>query len=119
MQAEIEGAITQFTKKWIRLKTKLENAILSLPDNPKIRRLDDRCFVLSFSDLGNNWTPFFHDFKQQYKKLVAIIDHAEPTTITPTLRAIIETGIYYHHGHTYRFNPAVIGHLQTLFGGKS
>ena len=67
-------------KAWVKLRREMQRVdeslraemaarILALPDNPKVHRLSDspRCFVVQFKDLGNNWTPHYHDFKGQYK----------------------------------------------------
>ena len=98
------------------IKQSICQQILDLPDNPRINRLSGKgnCFIIQFKNLGNNWSPEFHDFKIQYKKIVEMIDKLELESILPFLKKVIEDGfIYISSGnfdrkYKFTFNPEVI-----------
>jgi len=120
IQKELNQTIKAHLESIEIIRQKLNDLIMNLPDNPKIHRLSDKvnCFVLRFKDLGNNWSPFFHDFKLQYKMLVEIIDSTDAIHVNQKLEDIIEKESYFKDDHTYKFNPAVIEHLTSIYGGS-
>ena len=58
-------------------KAELKKRILELPDNLKIKRVNDRCFIGTFGSLNGNWSVEHHNFKTQYRLLAGIVDKAE------------------------------------------
>jgi hypothetical protein len=64
---KIQAAVADLEQRLADLKTAINDELESLPDNPKIKRLNDQCFVVSSKELGKNWSPGFHDFKDQYR----------------------------------------------------
>ena len=75
-----------------RIRTKLITALMCCPDNPKIQRIGSGCFVLPSSDLADNWSPFFYDFKLQYRAIIRKIAGRELESIIKRLGKMIETG---------------------------
>ena len=95
--------------------------IAALPDNPRIHRMNDRCFVVSKKDLGDNWTPEHHDFQWQYRAVIASIQRAKAVDAIAALRAIVAAGKVRYpncpsdNSHKYvNLHPDVIANLKTL-----
>jgi len=89
-----------------------------LPDNQKIRRYDDKCFAIMFSDLENTWTPCYYDFKLQYRLLQSLVRVTPLEQIIPVLDNVISTGILprkiFCHDRGFKFHPDVITNLKAL-----
>ena len=86
-----------------RIREIIANMIQSLPDNPDIHRMEGapNCFVMSSRNLNpKSFSPFYYDFKLQYKKLIEIIDTANPIDISH-LETILRQGSYLKSGYTY------------------
>lgn len=102
------------------LKAALVQEMQTLPDNPRITRLtgtgSPAAFTLNSRDLGNVWSPFYHDFKAQYAKLAEIVDKTNLETVGTVLTRIIERGSHPESGGTVKFHPDVIEHLRGLLG---
>ncbi len=56
--------IRDYEQKVKLLKIDLIKHIQELPDNPRITRIgtDNKAFTMSFKDLGERWSPYYHDF---------------------------------------------------------
>jgi len=93
----------------------LTRKIEDLPDNPRIKRLTRNCFVVSSRDLGSNWTPTHHDFKAQYRLIVAAIQRASAGRAFAVLRNIVrEQQIKPLRRQPLTLHPDVVAHLTTL-----
>ena len=100
-----------------RLRAQITAKIKSLPDNPRIRRLSDRCFILQSKDLGCNWTPEYHDFKRQYGLLSQCIERKRPETLLSFLKTTVqESSFKVNNNYTVKLHPDVVGYLRSLFG---
>lgn len=53
--------------------TKMFEALSNKHQNSKIKRIKGHtnCFIINKSDLGDNWTPEYHDFQVQYELLIS------------------------------------------------
>ena len=108
------------------LRAHLLSDITTLPDNSRIQRLggSGNCFTIQFSRLEHNWSPFYHDFKAQYRFLVSVLDEKELPVIRRTLIQVIRTGKYvlrcsgYGCDTTLYFHPDVRKHLRALYCTK-
>ena len=115
--ANIEQLTQELEEEAIKLKKQIKECLLSLPDNPKIKRIGDsgKCFTINFSDIGmNNWTAFYHDFKRQYVQLTEVIDKLPLRSVPTRLKEIIRTKSYRQDNYTYHFHPDVIKHLADM-----
>ncbi len=102
-----------------RIRAQIAAKIKSLPDNPRIRRLSDRCFILQFKDLGCNWAPEYHDFKRQYRLLSQAIGTKSPAALTEFLKTVVQKGAFKVNSHyTVKMHPDVIGHLRSFLEFK-
>lgn len=112
----LQNEIEKMRDKIEQCKKELKKKILSLPDNPKIKRLDNRCFTIKFSDLGNNWSPKYHDFKAQYEIICEQIDKLSFEQILKFLQTIVNTGKYrfWEQNYTMIFHPTVVQFLKEL-----
>ena len=89
-----------------RLRAQIAAKIKSLPDNPRIRRLSDRCFILQSKDLGCNWTPEYHDFKRQYGLLSQCIERKRPETLLSFLKTTVqESSFKVNNNYTVKLHP--------------
>jgi len=100
-----------------RIRIQIAARIKSLPDNPRIHRLSDRCFILQFKDLGCNWTPEYHDFKRQYGLLSQCIEKRRPETLLSFLKTTVqERSFKVNNNYSVKLHPDVVGYLRSLFG---
>lgn len=67
----------EYEQRLKTMKQAIREEIAKLPDNPKIQRLAKNCFVIRSGDLGNNWTPEYHDWIRQYELASSLLDHAD------------------------------------------
>jgi hypothetical protein len=114
----IEDLAEHYSKGTQMLVDNLCAAIMELPQNHRINECSGspRCFTMNFSDLGDNWTPFHHDFRAQYEFLIQVIRRTSLDQLTLKLRQIIEKGVYREKGSTYKFHPDVIHNLANMLG---
>ncbi len=106
-----------------RIKREIKTKVASLPDNPRIKRLPgiERCFTISNKDLGNNWSPEYHDFREQYRFICDQITRVHFTKIIPFLKRIIEKGVIYETNTTrtrHTFHPDAIEYLKGLINER-
>ena len=73
----------------------LEGKVLSLPDNPSIKRISSRpsCFTISSRSLtSDNWSVAHYDFKEQYRLIVKQLEKGDPRHVLRRLKTIIRNG---------------------------
>lgn len=101
------------------VKQRLIDEIQALPDNQLIQRggSNPSCFVVRSSDLLDNWTPEFHDFRHQYDLLASEIRSRRIESIIPLLKSVINFGQVQRAGNKryIRFHPIVRQHIKRLF----
>ncbi len=105
----IENAINELELVCVALKDK----VMNLPDNPKINRINKRCFIISSKDLGPEviLCPVYHDHKRQYELICDFIEKA--ITINPyrAVKAITDMlkkqRLKISEGYTQRLHPDV------------
>lgn len=95
-----------------KLKEHIKALIATIPDNNRIERKSQNCFLMNSKDLMNNWSPSFHDFLSQVHHLIWIVDHTPIETMEPKLREICESGKW----QSIKFHPDVIKGLKKIVG---
>jgi len=119
IQAETE----RHARAMSELIGELKKHILSLPDNPKIKRMGkSNCFTISSKDLGDNWSVEHHDFKKQYELIVKELEATEPANVFNKLQKIISEGKlvsvvgsnWNRSSHRLNLHPDVIAWLRKL-----
>ena len=116
MASGMAAEIRKHDMKLAMFSKSLQEAILALPDNPRIRREEGNphCFVGSFKDLGGNWSVEHHDFKKQYEMLAE--DLSRSTDSLATIRRVITDGaIKRKNQHGVKLHPDVRAHLIDLW----
>ena len=102
----------------------LKAHILSLPDNPRIKRErgNPHCFTMSFSSLSAkamNLSGEHHDFKKQYELIVAELDRCQPDGIMKRLLTIIGEGkvqVGSNRSYVVTLHADVLKHLKKVAG---
>lgn len=94
----------------------LEQTLGDLPDNRKVTRLAENVFLIKRSDLEDNWTPAYHDFKRQYGLIMDLLNKSVSlASFRGNLEAVIETGtIRVDRNHRMRLHPTVIEHIKKM-----
>lgn len=113
----MKNQIKQLNKKAGKIKAQIMAKLLSLPDNPRIHRLSasPNCFVMQSSDLGPNWTPCYHDFKQTYRVIFGQIKGKQPKQILEFLTKVSKEGKFRINDHwTQRVHPDVMEYIANL-----
>ena len=99
-----------------------KKTILSLPDNPRIKRTsgNPHCFTMSFKDFGTkNMSVENYDFKLQYELVVGELERCEPEGIIKRLLTIIgEKKIMVKGNRLYpvTLHDDVLSHLCKIAG---
>ena len=113
---DIQTETERHAKVMSGLIAQLKNHILSLPDNPRIKRLagSPNCFTMSSKDLGNNWSVEHHDFKKQYKIIVKELETSNLSNVYNKLKQIIEEERVVFNKSFSRINlhPDVVSYLR-------
>lgn len=115
----INGIIEQLST----VRDSLKELIITLPDNPNIKRLDtnQNIFTISAKDMGNVWCPNYHDFRFQYNliamKLDSLLD--TPKDALRILNSALNTGRIKRAGdnYEYRLHPDVIDNVRNILKG--
>jgi len=117
---DIQTETERHAKVMSGLIAQLKNHILSLPDNPRIKRLagSPNCFTMSSKDLGNNWSVKHHDFKKQYEIIVTELETTNPSNVFNKLHQFIEEERVASTKCAYRINlhPDVVSYLRKATG---
>jgi len=95
----------------------LKAQIAALPDNPRIKRLSAYGFVMSSKDLNNNWSAEHHNFLEQYRLIVEMIERAEPSRAVAIVRDAVAKGFIRPTkapSNAFKLHPDVINHLKGL-----
>lgn len=99
-----------------RFISQLKAHILSLPDNPRIKRLagSPSCFTMSSKDLGGNWSVEHHDFKKQYQIVANELEASDLSNVYNKLKQIIEEERVVFNKSFSRINlhPDVVSYLR-------
>jgi len=116
MNTRLDQSISKIQDTAKEVKHGLIEQILALPDNPNINRIGNsgNCFTISSSQLKNNMSYEYHDFKKQHEIIAVIINKKDIFDILPTLRNIIETSKYRLKSHAVNFHPDVIEQLKGI-----
>lgn len=114
MKAEIKNLIKQAEQ----IKQAIFAQIAGLPDNPRIKRIDDRCFTMSSADLGSECilSPQYHDFKATYRIINKELENKTPQSILVFLTKLAEQGHIRldAQNYTMRVHPDVQVYLKAL-----
>jgi hypothetical protein len=97
-----------------RIKAAIIDMIDNMPDNPQITRLNKNCYTINSKDLGNNWNPFYHNFKSQAQFIQEMIEEMRAETIIPTLKQIARNQSINYKSKWYKFHPMFCNHLRSL-----
>lgn len=108
--------ITQLTDTANKILLEIAQEIQSLEDNPRISRINDKCFVIRSSDLGGNWSPEYHDFKLQYREVAEYISSCGTDSLIARIGRCIDQSTI--PGKGIKLHPDVVRKLSELAGGK-
>lgn len=118
MKTQIQTKIEALTQQGEQIRQEIEELILSLPDNPRIKRINNspNCFILNSSDLGACWSPEYHDFKKAYQIIYDELEKKPLANMVPFLTEISKRGHFRipSQGYTHYLHPDVQKHLQEL-----
>lgn len=99
-----------------QIRAAMRDKIMALPDNPRIKRLGENAFTVKASDFaGAPWSPFYHDFKAQYKQIAEWIDTKTPSEVLVLIGQVVEKGsVWRPKGASLMFHPDVREYLKNL-----
>ena len=103
------------------LKQELRSVLLGLPDNPDIKRLSGKCFVVSSSQMaGGRWGVESHDFKAQYRALASLLDNRTLADGVERIVDALDQASIRMKGdvsYTLHLHPDVISQVSGILGG--
>ena len=106
---------SEYLDKLIKvIKEVLIAKLPKLPDNSCISRINDRCFIMNKSDLGNRWSPEYHDFKFQYGLIIKYIKRSDSNNIITSLKANLDQGFVRIDQVKWVLHPEVIKNIKDL-----
>lgn len=88
--------------------------IRGITDNEKITRISEKCYLIQWSDIGDNWTPWWHDSLRQADYLKEMMQSCSDWGIYASrIDQIIEKGYMYdNQRRKVRFNEQVREYLR-------
>lgn len=88
--------------------------IRGITDNEKITRISEKCYLIQWSDIGDNWTPWWHDSLRQADYLKEMMQSCSDWVIYASrIDQIIEKGYMYdNQRREVRFNEQVREYLR-------
>lgn len=116
----IDLELAKYEQALQNLKDDLIAKIRDLPDNPKIHRVKEspHCFIMRFKDLGDCWSPEYHDFKYQYEVIIEMIEKKNIKQLKTLFEKILSEGrVYYESSNgrnEHKFHPEVVEMLRRL-----
>jgi hypothetical protein len=111
----LQKDIDDFEKQKTKIKDHVRELINSAPDNPVIKRTSKNTFMISFSEIGENLTPFYHDNLAQAIFVHDLIDGYESLNqISLLLKEIVDTGVYRYQNTSYKFNQYFRDYLKEI-----
>jgi hypothetical protein len=114
----LKTELVEIEAKKESLLDRISQILDSLPENQRIRRLDSKCFIIRFKDLGSsNWSPFYHDFRAQYSKVAEILKSSDLSVMSANLTQIVDRGSLYFRGENLKFHPEVREYLREALCG--
>lgn len=103
----------------IAIKAAIAIEINNLPDNPNITRISEKpsCFTIQLSEIAKNNTilsPYYHDWKYQYKMLIEKINTTNIMDLVRTLMDATDKGFFMNGKEKILLHPQVIEKLKSL-----
>jgi len=121
---DIKQETDRHVAKMRELLAQLKTTVLSLPDNPRIKRIagSPNCFTMSSKDLGSNWSVKHHDFKKQYQMVIDQLENSELSNVYNKLQHIIKeeklvssiSNNRLKTNYTVQLHPDVVAHLRKM-----
>lgn len=113
IKKEMKTRIADLAAQLQTVRDEIAQQIQDLPQNSRIHPVGQsgKAFTIKASDLGTrDWSPSYHDFKAQYRKLGQLIQKGSPETIISRLNQALDAqridGINLH--------SEVINHVRGL-----
>ena len=128
LRARMREIRAEYEARRSAIMEQFQTQIRELPDNSRIRRLTQRCYVIQASQLKNNWSAEYHDFRYCYEKIAEhigkshdpdralqrIIDDREIVYTTSIVQGEALCRSRYRGIHRLKLHPDIIEHLKTL-----
>lgn len=97
------------------IKNILINRIKEIPNNPNINRLSNLAYTIKFSQLGNNWTAFYHDWEAQKKYIIDLIQSSNIKQLKNKIDFILEHERTIIQSEHQSFHPDFIKQIKPIF----
>ena len=114
--------IKEYQLGFIKIKDEIVASVMSIPSNPKLKVLSEspRCFSMQLSDLGDNWSPEYHDFRTQARIISQKIMQIENVqNLLSFLNSIAANeNVKMKEGFRMRFHPEVCNFIQGILNKK-
>ena len=97
-------------------KQQIMNDINAIPQNPKIRKLNEKTYGISLKDSADNWSIFYYNNKLQAKAIASLIAQESDIDAMKSLLKIISEKGYYQTsaGNKLHFNHQVRNHIDKI-----
>ncbi len=99
-------------------KSEINQRISLLPNNPRIKPLGIKGFVMSFANLGNSWSPEYYNFDTQYRMLADLVSLAEsPLSALRRIRRALNDRRVVVGRKSVALHPDVVRNARNIFFG--
>lgn len=117
----ISQELTDLQSRIDKLINNLCERVRRLPENDKIRIIPNamniRMFVIKKKDLGDCWSPEYHQFVHQYEALIDVFKNTKVENIVQRWSEIKTGGfIKKSGGYKLRLHPTVISYVSAIIG---
>lgn len=117
---ELRQEIKTLSDKARSIRIELRKAVLSLPDNTEIQRIDEKCYTINSSIIMKSknkvLSPSYYDFKYQYRELLKALELVDVSKYIDVLTNCIDTG-HIRHGEPKNWvvlHPEVIKQIKQI-----
>lgn len=116
---EILKRSSTINKSIEELKSEINSFLLSLPDNPDIKRIskEPRVFIINSSVIFNKnmrLDPEYYDWDYQYSMLIRKVNETNYESLVDTIKSIIKRKSTIIDNKKVLFHPEVINQLKTV-----
>lgn len=117
----VHQELTDIQSRIDKLINNLCERVSGLPENDKIHVIpnnsDIRMFVVTKKDIGDCWSPEYHQFVHQYEALIDVFKHTRVENIVQRWGEIKANGFIDKGGkYKLRLHPTVISYVNEIIG---
>jgi len=115
MDASLSHKIENLRREADQIRKEIQARLAAMPDNPRVHRISDKAFVMSWRRVGKSWSVEYHDFNYQYGAIAKALEGMDVLQIPAFIKSLIDKGVFrISSQHKVKLHPDVREQLRTL-----